>query len=257
MIFYFTATGNSLYVAKNLDTNLMSIPQVIHNDYLEFEDDTIGIVCPVFGHEVPAMVRDFMQRASFKTEYFYMILTYGNRHGGAAELADKLAYSLGITAAYINTIIMVDNFLPAFDMDEQRGLDKQVEKQIAEIKADIQNRKYAVQAVTDADRAAHQEYLSRSEKDTTERFKGLYEITEKCVGCGICTKVCPAGCFYIENGKAVQNEDGCQVCMACVHHCPHKAIRFTMPEKNPNARYRNENISLAEIIAANWQQKRK
>ena len=253
MVFYFTATGNSLYVAKQLDANLISIPQAIHNDCLEFEDDTIGIVCPIFGHEVPEMVRDFMQKAAFKTEYFYMVLTYGNRHGEAAELADELASSLGIAAAYINTVLMVDNFLPAFDMDEQRKLDKKVDGQISEIKADIQNRKFAVQAATDADRAAHQEYLSRSTKNTTERFKGLYDVTDKCVGCGICAKVCPAGCFHIENGKAVQNEDGCQVCMACVHHCPHKAIRFTTPEKNPNARYRNENVSLAEIIAANQQ----
>ena len=27
MVFYFTATGNSLYVAKHLDTELISIPQ--------------------------------------------------------------------------------------------------------------------------------------------------------------------------------------------------------------------------------------
>lgn len=27
--------------------------------------------------------------------------------------------------------------------------------------------------------------------------------------------------------------------MACTHHCPQKAIQLNMPEKNPNARYRN------------------
>lgn len=253
MIFYFTATGNSLYVAKQLDTKLISIPQVIHKECLEFEDETIGIVCPVFGHEVPEMVRAFMQKAVFKTEYFYMILTYGNRHGGAAELADELANRIGITAAYINTIMMVDNFLPAFDMDEQRKLDKKVDEHIAEIKADIQKKKFAVQTATDADRAAHREFLSRSSKNTSERFKNLYHITETCIGCGICVKVCPAGCFHIELGKAVQKDDNCQACMACIHHCPHKAIRLNVPEKNPNARYRNEHIALNEIIAANQQ----
>ena len=29
MVFYFTATGNSLYAARQLDTNIMSIPQVM------------------------------------------------------------------------------------------------------------------------------------------------------------------------------------------------------------------------------------
>lgn len=31
MIFYFTGTGNSLYAAKELDTDLISIPQAIHD----------------------------------------------------------------------------------------------------------------------------------------------------------------------------------------------------------------------------------
>jgi ferredoxin len=43
--------------------------------------------------------------------------------------------------------------------------------------------------------------------------------------------------------------------MACIHACPQKAITLKMPEKNPSARYRNPAISLAEIIAANNQNK--
>ena len=48
MIFYFTGTGNSLYAAKQLDPELISIPQAIHRDRLIFEADSIGIVCPVY-----------------------------------------------------------------------------------------------------------------------------------------------------------------------------------------------------------------
>lgn len=40
---------------------------------------------------------------------------------------------------------------------------------------------------------------------------------------------------------------------ACAHACPQKAIALTVPEKNPNARYRNEHVSLQEIIRANHQ----
>ena len=57
MVFYFTGTGNSLYVAKQLDTDFISIPQIIHNTNLTFEADSIGVVCPIYGHEVPNMVR--------------------------------------------------------------------------------------------------------------------------------------------------------------------------------------------------------
>ena len=47
--------------------------------------------------------------------------------------------------------------------------------------------------------------------------------------------------------------ENCQVCMACIHHCPENAIRLTIPEKNPDARYHNGHIRLTEIVAANDQ----
>lgn len=109
MIFYFTGTGNSLYAAKQLEKNPISIPQVMRQTKLEFSDDRIGIVAPVYGHEVPSMVQKFLKKAVFHMDYFYMILTYGNRHGGAAELAKQLCENCGITVNYINVLLMVDN----------------------------------------------------------------------------------------------------------------------------------------------------
>lgn len=41
--------------------------------------------------------------------------------------------------------------------------------------------------------------------------------------------------------------------MACIHACPQKAIRLTIPQKDPQARYRNAQVTLAQIIAANNQ----
>ena len=46
MVFYFTATGNSLYVAKCIDEYPVSIPQAIKNSSI-YSDNQIGIVCPV------------------------------------------------------------------------------------------------------------------------------------------------------------------------------------------------------------------
>ena len=68
MLFYFTGTGNSLYVAKQIEDNPISIPQAIHNDSLDFSADRIGIVTPVYGHEVPPMVKEFLRKAAFHTD---------------------------------------------------------------------------------------------------------------------------------------------------------------------------------------------
>lgn len=70
MVFYFTGTGNSLYAAKRLDAKPISIPRVIRNEKLNFTEKEIGIVAPVYGHEMPPMVKEFMQKAVFHTDYF-------------------------------------------------------------------------------------------------------------------------------------------------------------------------------------------
>ncbi|MBR0596683.1 mercury methylation ferredoxin HgcB [Sinanaerobacter chloroacetimidivorans] len=49
--------------------------------------------------------------------------------------------------------------------------------------------------------------------------------SERCIGCGMCTDVCPHGIFSIEKGKAkVNNRDYCMECGACEKNCPAAAI---------------------------------
>lgn len=253
MVFYFTGTGNSLYIAKQLEESPVSIPQAMKQQLLEFTAERIGIVAPVYGHEMPQMVKDFLKKAAFHTDYFYIILTYGNRHSSAAELAKQVCEECGVTVNYINVIQMVDNWLPGFDMNEQKGIDKHIPQQLAPILADLNAKKNAISPVTDADRAAHQQFLSRMSQMPADAWQHLLRVTDACIGCGICEKVCPSASIRVENGKAVYRAGNCQTCLACVHACPQKAIGLNIPEKNPDARYRNEHISLQELITANNQ----
>ena len=251
MVFYFTGTGNSLYAARQLEAEPVSIPQVMRGREREFTAESIGVVTPVYGHEVPPMVKDFLRESTFDTGYFYIILTYGCRHGGAAELAKELCVECGVRVDYVNTLHMADNWLPAFDMDAERAMDKHIPEQLAAITADVKARRHAISPVTDNDRAAHQEYLRNVSGVPEAMWQNLVVVTERCVGCGVCTRVCPADCMVLENGRAKHIPGNCQDCLACAHACPHKAIALAMPEKNPNARYRNEHVTLQDLIAAN------
>lgn len=254
MIFYFTGTGNSLYVAKELDEKIISIPQIIKEKRLEFSADSIGIVCPVYGHEMPGMVKEFIRRASFETDYLFAVLTYGAHHGGAAEIAGLFFRDAGKKADYITTIEMVYNFLPAFDMEEQMAMDKQVEKHLNEIKARLQAKSQGIQKTSFAEKTAHNMYL-KMVKNAPETVWAAFRVTDECVGCGICTRVCPAGCIHLENQYAVHEPEGCQACYACVHACPKMAVQFALPqpEKNPAARYRNAHVTLCELVKSNDQ----
>lgn len=185
-----------------MDEEIISIPQVIHQEDLNFKADKIGIVAPVYGHEVPNMVKDFLRKAHFDTDYFYIVLTYGNRHGGASELAQSFFKEQGIDPSYINVILMVDNYLPVFDMEEQIKIDKHVDEQIKQIKEDIDARKKMISSVTDEDHRVHQMYLDIVASHPKDMYKKLYVITDSCIGCSICEKICPKGCFHVKDQRS-------------------------------------------------------
>lgn len=94
MVFYFTATGNSLYVAKCIEEYPVSIPQVIKNSSI-YSDNQIGIICPVYCGEIPNTVKEFLKESKFDTKYMYLILTYGNSASDCPEFTYNEFKALG------------------------------------------------------------------------------------------------------------------------------------------------------------------
>ena len=90
-VFYFTATGNSLAVAKRIGGTLISIPQVVDSENLHYKDDAIGIVFPVYGWTTPVMVGRFLDKVKFEADYIFAIGTYGNIPGAAMYHLQKRA----------------------------------------------------------------------------------------------------------------------------------------------------------------------
>ena len=96
-------------------------------------------------------------------------------------------------------------------------------------------------------------FLMKSEK--------CFSVTDACIGCGACVSVCPRGNYELTSAGVKMTGD-CEYCFACIQNCPQKAIQFRKSENgsfpngtevNPNARYRNEHISLMDIKRANNQ----
>lgn len=269
LLLYFTATGNCLYVARQLadeNTRLLSIPQLVKQNHYNLEADEIGIVYPIYGHMPPTMVRRFIQRARLTAQYKFAVLTYGNRKCNAVGLWDDISRQAGCPFDYITTMIMVDNWLPNFDMAEQMKIDKYIPESLSRIRADIGARRRWHEPFTDKERQQHEGFLARTGIDPEQGFllrsEKYFDIDPgTCIGCAACVEVCPRGNYEL-TARGVTTKGDCEFCFACIHNCPQKAIGFkhlpddpllTRGEKNRNVRYRNEHVSLWDIKEANRQ----
>ena len=268
IIFYFTGTGNCLYIARQLageNAELLSIPQMVKRGKYDFEADEIGLVYPIYGHMPPYMVRQFIQKAKLSAKYKFAVLTYGARKCDSVEIWDRISRKAGNAFDYIGTIVMVDNWLPNFDMNEQIKIDKHIPENLQKIMADINQQKHWHEPVTEEERQQHQGFMQRSGLDPEVGFlmksEKCFTVTDACIDCGICTYVCPRGNYELTS-RGVKTSGDCEFCFACIQNCPQKAIQFRKSEdgsfpdgteKNPNARYCNEHISLMDLKLANNQ----
>lgn len=69
----------------------------------------------------------------------------------------------------------------------------------------------------------------KKEQHTTRPFPNL----EKCTGCGICAKVCPADAIAIINKKSKVTEIRCIGCGECIGHCPEGAMELNWDTEIP------------------------
>jgi ferredoxin len=76
-----------------------------------------------------------------------------------------------------------------------------------------------------------------------------FNVSIDCKSCGICEKVCPVKNIEIINGKPLFKHK-CEQCLACIHHCPSKALNIENKTQNKK-RYINPDVTLKEIINGN------
>ena len=250
-VFYFTGTGNSLYVTKTIGGNLYSIPQLMKNKQFDFEDDIIGLVFPIYGWSLPKIVKEFINNIKIKADYTFIVGTYGTIHGSCIYDIINYLKTKNIKINYADSIKMVDNYLPAFEMNKQIKTlkKKKVNEKLNIIVDNINNKKNNIPYSGIFERIFTKIVKLMFINIVDGKSARKYTINNNCNKCGICVKICPTGNVNIKDNIIFY--DLCEVCYACIHNCPQNAIH--LKNEKSGARFRNENININEIIQANNQ----
>jgi ferredoxin len=250
IIFYFTGTGNSLKVAKDVaskleDCEIVSMPAYKDNNLLG-SMDRIGFIFPVYGG-LPNFVKKFISEVEFpkdKNIYYFSVVTCGFFKWNSISMINEKLMAKGIILNAGFDIKMVANAIPLYNITKKvESINKK-----SQMKIDIIAEKI-IQRVNKRI-PKRNPLMSRQDKFTEgELFPMLdknYNVSENCNGCGVCSKVCPVKNIEIIESRPVFKHT-CEQCMACIHLCPSKAINFENKTQN-RRRYINPDVTINEII---------
>ena len=231
MIFYFTATGNSKFIAERLAAQtghqIANIAESVRADRYSYklaDSEAIGFVVPVYFYGIPIIVEEFLRKLDVPQEHYtYAILNCGGTTADAGRYIRRL---FPIDAEF--GIVMVDNYVPMYktasDEEKQARLDK-AELAIDEISRRVKDRSPGV--FNDCKGplprlVSHSAYPLYKYGRKTDKFS----VNEGCTGCGLCEKICPRQAITLENGCPVWTVPQCETCLGCLHRCPVAAINY-------------------------------
>ena len=246
--FYFTATGNCLYAAMQICGTIISIPRVLKQGITSFEDEKIAIVVPCYYFGTPRIVQKFLQTVRLKAPYIAAIMSYGNFLAAGIHDLGKHAERNGIALSYSKSILMTDNYLPLFRVEDQLKLEtsKKIPENLGKIADDIKNSSKMIEKISAPSKIFSSIFQFFYRKSWGKKDRNFW-IDENCNGCKICEQVCPVDNIKVEK-KPIYHHD-CEECLGCIHLCPQNAIH--LKKERGSGRFRNSNVTVKEIIDSN------
>lgn len=90
---------------SKLEGELLSIPQLMKNEVFDIEDDAVGIIFPVFFATSPKTLREFLKKVNIKTDYLFLITSYGSDGDqNALRIMKETLNGRGIEVNYTNSV---------------------------------------------------------------------------------------------------------------------------------------------------------
>lgn len=237
MIFYFSGTGNSKYVAEILGKTLEQ-PLVNLNDLIRGDECRTGgcfaskaplvFVTPTYAWRIPRVVKDWIAENTFSgNRDAYFVMTCGSENGNAGQYLQTLCAQKGLRFRGVYGVVMPENYIAMFrapTLPQAKNIIDRAKPEIEKAAACIlEDKDFPPQEIRLADKL-YSGIVNRVFYKLFVSAKG-FAVTSACIGCGACVQNCPLQNIQLQNGKPVWG-NSCTHCMACICRCPKEAIEY-------------------------------
>lgn len=234
MIFYFTGTGNSKYIASKIANEtgdeLISITENIKTGAARSFSvgKDVVFVLPTYAWRIPRVVKNWIIETDFAgAERAWFVMSCGGEIGNAPEYNRRLCADKGW--AYMGTvpIIMPDNYIIMFnapDTPEAKKIIKKAEPSVLKAAETIKSGK----SFEEPRKRLYDRFMSSAINSLFYRFHVKtkpFRVLDSCNSCGKCARICPLNNIRIKEGRP-EWKDKCTHCMACISYCPTAAIEY-------------------------------
>jgi flavodoxin len=255
-IFYFTGTGNSLKIAKDLserleESALIPIARIWEMENIQTKSEKVGFVFPLYWSGLPKIVYDFINNLNLnKPNYIFAVITSaGDINEQPLQQLAKLLKAKGKMLSAGFYITMPSNYIIGYDIasqERQKEYFQKATKEVELISETVKNERENIGNdifEKDVSRSAR---INKKFHDEVNTSDDSFYADENCTSCGICEKVCPLNNINLIDGTP-KWQHKCQQCLACINYCPEESIQFG-DETLKTQRYQHPEITIQEII---------